>query len=68
MNNPIDMIKAIKNPQEFVMNYVKQNSNPILNNLVEQAQSGNTKKVEEFANNILKEQGLDLNDIMNSLK
>lgn len=68
MNNPIEMIKAIKNPQEFVMNYMKQNANPILNNLIEQAQCGNTKSVEDFANNLLKEQGLNLEDIMKSFK
>lgn len=68
MNNPIEMIKAIKNPKEFVMNYMKQNNNPILNNLINEAQKGNTQSIEQFANNMLKEKGLNINDILNSLK
>lgn len=68
MNNPIELIKAIKNPQKFVMDYVQQNNNPMLNNLVKEAQNGNTKAVEDFANNMLKERGMNLNDIMNNLK
>lgn len=68
MNNPIEMIKAIKNPKEFVMNYMKQNNNPILNNLINEAQKGNTQSIEQFANNMLKEKGMNINDILNSLK
>lgn len=68
MNNPLEMIKMIKNPKQYVMDYMKQNNNPILNNLVQEAEKGNNQAVETFANNILKQQGMDLNDIMNSLK
>lgn len=68
MNNPIELIKAIKNPKEFVMNYMKQNNNPILNNLIQEAEKGNNKAVEQFANNILKEQGMDLNELMKNFK
>lgn len=68
MNNPLEMIKMIKNPKQYVMDYMKQNNNPILNNLVQEAEKGNNQAVENFANNILKQQGMDLNDIMNNLK
>lgn len=68
MNNPIEIIKAIKNPKQYVMDYMKQNNNPILNNLVQEAEKGNNQAVETFANNLLKQQGMDLNDIMNNLK
>lgn len=59
MNNPLDLIKMITNPKQFVMNYMKQNNNPILNNMIEQAEKGNTKEVEQIARNICKERGMD---------
>lgn len=68
MNNPIEMLKMIKDPRGYVMNYVKNNNNPILNNLVQQVENGDNKAVEEFANNMLKEKGSSLNDIMDFLK
>lgn len=68
MNNPLDMIKMIKNPKGFVMDYMKKNNNPILNNLVNEAEKGNGQAVEKFANNFLKQQGLDLNEIMKTFK
>lgn len=68
MNNPIEFIKAIKNPQEFVMNMVSTNSNPMLKNLVEMAQKGDRKGLEQFATNMFKEQGKDFNEIMNLFK
>lgn len=68
MNNPIEMLKMIKDPKGFVMNYVKENNNPILNNLIQQAESGNNQAVETFANNMLKSKGLNLNEIINLLK
>ena len=65
MNNPIEILKMIKNPQEYVMNYMKSNNNPILNNLVQMAQNNDTKGLETFAQNML---GDDYKDIMNLLK
>lgn len=51
MNNPIQMLKNI------VMN--KQINNPILKDVINKAQKGDTKGVEEFARNLLKGQGRD---------
>ena len=68
MNNPmqiINMLKGIKNPKEAVISMVKSNNNPMIKNLVEMAESGNSKGVEEFARNILKEQGRDFDVEMN---
>lgn len=67
MNNPLELIKMIKNPKEYVMNYAKNNSNPIINNLINEAQKGNNVEVEKIANNILKERGINLNDIIKSI-
>ena len=41
------------------MNYLKQNSNPIINNMVMQAEKGNTQEVEQIARNICREKGID---------
>ena len=62
MNNPMQfmsMLKSIKNPKEAVINMIKSNNNPMLKNLVEMAEKGDTKGVEDFARNIFKEQGRD---------
>ena len=62
MNNPLQfmsMLKSIKNPKEAVISMVKSNNNPMVKNLVEMAEKGNTEGVENFARNFLKEQGRD---------
>lgn len=66
--NPLEMLKAIKNPQEFVNNYMKQNSNPILNNLIGMAQKNDVKGIETFARNFFKSQGQDYDQIMSQFK
>ena len=65
--NPMDMLKSIKNPKEFVNNYVRQNNSPILNNLVQMAQQNDVKGLENFARNFLKEQGRDFDQEYNTL-
>ena len=62
MNNPLQfmsMLKSIKNPKEAVISMVKSNNNPMIKNLVEMAEKGNTEGVESFARNLFKEQGRD---------
>lgn len=69
MNNSMqfmNMLKGIKNPKEAVINMVKSNNNPMLKNLVEMAEKGDSKGVENFARNILKEQGRDFDSEMNN--
>lgn len=57
--NPMEFMKGIKNPQQFVMNMMRQNSNPMLGQLMQMAKSGNTQQIETFARNICKERGMD---------
>ena len=61
-NNPIEMIKLFlgqnKKPEELLQKMVNDN-NPILNNLINMARSGDSKGVENFARNIYKDQGRD---------
>lgn len=75
MNNPMqlmNMLKGIKNPKDAVINMIKTNNNPMIKNLVEMAEKGDTTGVENFARNILKEQGRDfdaeMNDFMKNFK
>ena len=62
MNNSmqfINMLKGIKSPKDAVINMIKSNNNPMIKNLVEMAEKGNTEGVDNFARNIFKEQGRD---------
>lgn len=49
--NPIQILK------NMIMN--KQLNNPVLKEVITKAQNGDTKGVEEFARNFLKDQGRD---------
>ena len=68
MNNPMDMLKAIKNPKKYVMDMMQNNNNPILKNLVNMANTGNQKGVEEFARNLYREQGRDFDKEIQELQ
>ena len=57
-NNISRMFKG-QNPKQIAMNMVKQNSNPMLANLMKMANEGKTQNIEEFARNIMQEQGMD---------
>lgn len=59
MNNPLQILKAIKNPKQFAMNMIKKNGNPIFNNLVDMANNGKEEEIKQFARNFFKEKNLD---------
>lgn len=63
-NNPFELIGFLKknsNPQQFVINMLKEQSgnNPMLQNLLNLAEQGKTKEIEQIARNTFKEQGRD---------
>ena len=68
MNNPLDFMRMIKNPKDFVMNCIKQNNNPMLNNLIQMAEKNDMQGLENFARNMFKEQGQDFDKIKNSIR
>ena len=75
MNNPMqfmNMLNGIKNPKDAVINMIKSNNNPMIKNLVEMAEKGNSKGVEEFARNLYAQQGRDFDkefgEFMNNFK
>lgn len=57
--NPMEFMKGIKNPKQFVMNMLKQSQNPMAIQLMQMAKNGNTNQIEQFARNICKEHGMD---------
>ena len=62
MNNPMqfmNMLRSIKNPKDAVINIIKSNNNPMVKNLVEMAEKGDSKGVETFARNLYAQQGRD---------
>ena len=75
MNNPINMIKMMMgkmSPKDMAMKMIENNSNPVFANLIDMANKGDTKSVEDFARNICKEKNIDFDkdftDFMNNFK
>lgn len=75
MYNPIQKLKNILgnyNPEQVTKQIINNNSNPMLQNLIKMAQTGDTQSIENFARNICKERGRDFdkefNDFMSNFK
>ena len=70
--NPMQILQFIKasgNPQKFMLNMLQQqNNNPIMANLMQMAQANDEKGIENFARNLMKEQGLDFDKEFNTFK
>lgn len=49
----------MNNVKQMVMSMIKNNCNPVMKNLIEMAEKGDTKGVENFARNMCKEKGID---------
>ena len=60
--NPIQMLQSFlgrgMSPQQII-NQMSGNKNPMITNLMNMMQTGNSKGVEDFARNIFKEKGRD---------
>ncbi len=61
--NPIQqmmaMVKAKQNPEQFILNYLQGQNNPMSQNLLKLAQSHNSQDIEKIARNICAQKGLD---------
>lgn len=73
--NPLNMIKGmmgINNPKDMAMKILKNNTNPIFNNLMQMMEKGDDKGIEQFARNICKEKNIDFDkqfgNFMNNFK
>jgi hypothetical protein len=58
--NPMQIMNMMKNksPQEIIISIIG-NQNPIINNLMKLAKSGNKSEIEDIARNMCKEKGID---------
>lgn len=72
MNNSIQQIAALiksgGNPEQLMINYLQQNSNPITQNLLKLAQSGDGAGIEQIARNMCKSKGLDFDKEFTAFK
>lgn len=62
MKNPMDffkMIKAMRNPQEAIIEMAGGNNNPILKNAIDMAKNGKNDDLMQLAQNLCKEKGID---------
>lgn len=69
--NPIQMMQAFRNPQQFIQGMMNNNQamqNPILKNALEMAQKGDRQGVEELARNLCKEKGVNPDDAIGKIK
>ena len=53
--NPMQFLRGIKNPQQFVINMLGQNQTPMGVQLMNLAKTGDKIQIENFARNICKE-------------
>lgn len=56
------------NIKQMVLNMCKNNANPVMKNLIDMAEKGDTKGVENFARNMMKEQGRDFDKEISQFK
>ena len=71
MNNPLALMRAFRNPQEFMqqtMNNPQIMQNPISKNAIELYQKGDRQGLNELADNICKEKGINRQDFENQIK
>lgn len=71
MNNFLQALSQIKNPQSFIENAMKNNQllqNPVGRNAIELIKNGDKKGTEELARNLLKERGLNPDEVYNQVK
>ena len=71
MMNPLQFMKAMRNPQEFMQNIMINNEitkNPIAKNAMEMYQKGDTKGLQSMAENLCKERGTTPQQVQEMIK
>lgn len=56
--NSLDILRGITNPKQYVINQLTS-SNPMISNLIDMAQKGQTQNIENFARNFCRERNVD---------
>ena len=71
MNNVMQMLQAIKNPQVFIQQMMNDNgmaNNPLAKNAFDMLQRGDNKGLEELAMNLCREKGINPEDALKQIK
>lgn len=71
MNNILQMLGAMKNPQAFMNQLANNNQmmqNPMFRNAMDMYRRGDTKGLQELAENLCKEQGTTPEQVQQMLK
>ena len=71
MNNPLQFVQIIRNPQAFLqqaMNNSQIMQNPISRNALEMYQKGDKQGLNELADNLCKEKGINRSDFERQIK
>ena len=71
MNNPMQLLQAIRNPQQFIQNAMKNSQimkNPIAKNAIEMYQKGDSKGINDLMNNLCNERGISPEEAQNKIK
>ena len=71
MNNPMQLLQAIRNPQQFIQNAMKNSQimkNPIAKNAIEMYQKGDSKGINDLMNNLCNERGISTEEAQNKIK
>lgn len=74
MMNPMmqlmQMMKSGGNPQQMIMNMMRQNSgnNPVMNNALQMMEKGDNAGLEKLARNLCKERNIDPDEAANQIK
>lgn len=70
--NPINIFQMMKaGPKQFIQQMMGNNqiiSNPMVQNVMQMAQQGNMRGVEQMARNLCKEKGLNADEVFNQVK
>lgn len=71
MNNPLALMRAFRNPQEFMQQAMQNsqiNQNPIAKNAFSMYQNGDSKGLENLARNLCAEKGINPEDALKQIK
>lgn len=70
MNNPLGIIQAIQNPQQFVenmMNNSKAMQNPMMKNAMAMFKNGDVKGLQQLTENVAKQRGTSIDEMRKKL-
>ena len=67
MNNSMQLMQLMKNPQA-ILQQAMQSGNPIIKNAIEMYQRGDKEGINQLAQNLCKERGTSYDEMVNQLK